>query len=242
MKTANSIAVRPRRTATRGSDAERLGAAALVDCYRRLSMSGTHLLQPVLQGSPPTQWEHYPPDDAISRDRRYQWFYHSHSPADRPGSTEHGHFHLFARIEDGADYIAAAERDFLGTIGATNSEAVTRHLLCIGMSPVGVPTSLFTVNRWVTGDMLLSISNTLLSLDLMQLDTGYPAIDSVLMGLSRLYRPEIRSLMRRRDAALRRRAAEGPGTLDDVNVEILSEISLDIDRRIERVLLDEPRR
>jgi hypothetical protein len=119
---------------------------------------------------------------------------------------------------------------------------VTRHLLCIGMSPIGVPISLFTVNRWVTGDLLLSRSNTLLLLDSMRLDTGYPAIDSVLMALSQLYRPEIRSLMRLRDAALRARADDGPGTLDDVDVEILSEISLDIDRRIECVLSDGPRR
>ena len=242
MKTANLIAVWPRRGATGAFDAERLGAAALVDQYRELARTGAHLLGPVLQGSPPTQWEHYPPDDAISRDRRYQWFYHSHSPADRPGSAEHGHFHLFARIDGCADTIAAcAEQEFMRRIGAQASEALTRHLICIGMSPVGVPISLFTVNRWVTGDMLLSMSNTLLLFDSMRLDTGYSAIDSVLMGLLQMYRPQIRSLMRRRDATLQRRAAEGPGILDDDKIEVLSEVALDIDRRIEQVLQNEAR-
>jgi Domain of unknown function (DUF6969) len=243
MRTAHSIAVRPRPRGTPAADAQRLGAAALMDCYRELSGTGAHLLDPVLQGSAPTQWEHYPPDDAISRDSRYQWFYHSHSAADRPGSAEHGHFHLFARMESCTDTIAAgAEQGFRRTIGATDSERPTGHLICIGMSPVGVPINLFTVNRWVTGDMLLSMSNTLLLLDSMRLDTGYSMIDSVLMGLLQMYRPEIRALMRKRDATLQGRAGAGPGTLDDVRVEVLSEVALDIDRRIGQVLQNQARR
>jgi hypothetical protein len=191
-----------------------------------------------LQGAP-TQWEHYPTEDAIGRDRRYQWYYHSHAPADRPAAIEHGHFHLFARMEGAAEKMdAAAESTFLGAVAASDSDAGTRHLLGIGMSRVGVPISLFTVNRWVTGDLLLSRSSTLALLESMELDTGYPTIDAVLTALSQLYRPEIRSLMRRRDAALRARAAKGPGTLDDTQVEILSEVSLDIDQRIASALTD----
>jgi hypothetical protein len=133
---------------------------------------------------------------------------------------------------------AAAESSFLGTLGASDSDAGTRHLLAIGMNPVGVPISLFTVNRWVTGDFLLSRSSTLVLLESMELNTGYPTIDAVLTTLSQLYRPEIRSLMSRRDAALRARAAKGPGTLDDTRVEVLSEVSLDIDQRIANALTD----
>jgi hypothetical protein len=61
---------------------------------------------------------------------------------------------------------------------------------------------------------------------------GYPTIDAVLTTLSQLYRPEIRSLMSRRDAALRTRAAKVPGTRDDTRVEVLSEVSLDIDSEL----------
>jgi hypothetical protein len=38
--------------------------------------------------------------------------------------------------------------------------------------------------------------------------------------------------MGRRDAALRVRAAGGKGTLDDIRIEVLSELSLDIDGHI----------
>jgi hypothetical protein len=228
---------RTRRSATPAANVERRGAKALVDTYERLALTRTHLLAPILQGASPTQWEHYPGDDAISVDRRYQWYYHSHSPADRPGSTEHGHFHLFARVEGAAEHVdASAERNFLSGLGEPASEAATRHLLCVGMSPLGVPISLFAVNRWVTGDLLLSRPSTLALLESMILDTGYPAIDAVLTGLAELYRTEIRTLMSQRNQSLRARAAKGPGTLDDPDVEVLSELALDLDGRIATAL------
>jgi hypothetical protein len=194
-----------------------------------------------LQGTPPTQWEHHPCDDAINHDRRFQWYYHSHSPADRPGSQEHGHFHLFARTEGAGGLIDShSEQTLLEDLAVPDSEATTRHLLCIGLSPLGVPISLFTVNRWVTGDLLLSSASSLRLLESMELNTGYPVIDAVLMALTQLYKPDIRALMRRRDAVLRARAAEGPGTLDDIRMEVLSEVSIDIDRRIATRLADDP--
>jgi hypothetical protein len=221
------------------SEVERRGAKALVDGYRRLARTRTHLLEPILRGAPPTQWEHYPSDDAISRNRCYQWYYHSHAPADRPESTEHGHFHLFARLEGAAEHINVdTERKFLARLAAPSSDAATRHLLCVGMSPVGVPINLFTVNRWVTGDLLLSRAGTLALLDSLILDTGYPLIDEMLTALLQFYRSEIRSLMSRRDAALRARAASGKGALDDNRLEVLSEVSVDIDQRIAKVLMD----
>src|SRR5258708_28655374 len=93
-------------------------------------------------------------------------------------------------------------------------------------------------SRWVTGDLLLSRSSTLALLESMELNTGNPKIDAVLTALSRLYRPEIRSLVIRRDSALRARAAKGPRTPDDTRVEVLSEVSLDIDQRISSALTD----
>lgn len=49
-------------------------------------------------------------------------------------------------------------------------------------------------------------------------------------------RPDVRSLMSRRDAALRARAAGGKGTLDDTRLEVLSQRWLNIDRRIATIL------
>ncbi len=208
-------------------------ARALVQSYSTLQRDGAHLLAPILGAQQPRQWDHYPSEDAVSKDGRYQWFYHSHDPEDRSAEVEHGHFHLFARIEKIANSIdLESEKEFLRTFGAHEQTANTRHLLAIGMSPIGLPTSLFTVNRWVTGDLPLSGSVTVSLLSKLRLATGYPVIDTVLTSVVRLHAPEIRDLVAERDRALLDRAAHGPGGLDDESLEVLSVRALDVDRRL----------
>ena len=111
--------------------------------------------------------------------------------------------------------------------------ARTRHLLAIGLDAVGVPISLFTVNRWVTGDQLLSSASSLrLLAATATLDTGRGPIDRLLAGLVGLYLPQIRTLFRERGQRLVARARRGAGTLDDESLEVLSELRVDLDRRI----------
>jgi hypothetical protein len=208
-------------------------AGQLLACYARLARRQAHLLDPLLGGKPPVQWVHYPEDDAIDARNGYQWFYHSHSPADRAASGEHGHVHLFARSDgSGARFETGEEREFLAPLGGTPTAAATRHLISIGMSPVGVPISLFTVNRWVTGDQLLSSPRTVALLHCLKLATGHPEIDLMLSALLRLYAADVVQLIRQRDNRLAERAGAGPGTLDDVSLEVLSELSLNVDERI----------
>jgi hypothetical protein len=224
---------RPRAPNTPDVATRLRGAGAIVRTYRKLAATGTHIVAPVLKGAAPVQWEHYPFENAFSSNGRYQWYYHSHSPADRPAAEEHGHFHLFARMEGIQRRLdPARERRFLATLAAEESPAPTRHLLGVGLNAQGVPISLFTVNRWVTGDLMLSGPTTVELLESMTLKTGFPAIDAVLVGLARLYQADIRALIRRRDATLRSRARQGAGTLDDERLEVLSELQLDIDRPI----------
>lgn len=235
-----TVSSRPSASAGSGSKIvgrARRGAQTLIECYTELARTNEHLLTPILHGTAPVQWEHYPADDAVDQAGVYQWFYHSHSPADRPDSTEHGHFHLFARTSGIASVIASkTEKAFLEELSAGAAGAATRHLLCIGMSPTGVPISLFTVNSWVTGDVLLSGPRTLKLLEALDLNTGYPAIDQCLTGLVGLYGREIHALVAARDEALRRRAASGSGTLDDTALEVLSSLPLQLDQQIEAVL------
>lgn len=208
-------------------------ARRIVHVYQVLARSGAHLLDPVLKGKPPTQWAHYPDDDAIDERRRFQWYYHSHSPADRPGAVEHGHFHLFART-DARRYPINPEREaaFLKKLGSEDSPSKTRHLLAISLNPVGVPISVFTTNRWVTGDQLLTSEGSLRLLQSMTLDTGNTLIDRLICSLIHLNRSELISLFRQRDRTLFARAKHGPGTIDDESVEVLSEFSVDLDRAI----------
>lgn len=216
-------------------DSVRAAALSLFQVYEDLAQRGAHLLGDLLHGQPPRQWAHYPADDA--RDPvGYQWFYHSHGPEDRPGAVEHGHIHLFARRPLwGRRLRSRAEAAFIELSGKRPAiDPPTRHLLSIGFNAKGLPTSLFAVNSWVTGDLMLNAGLTLDLLTHMRLDTGHAAIDEVLTSLVQLHRHELLVLMAHRDEALKRHDATDK--LADERLEKLSELHLDLDARLAEAL------
>lgn len=203
----------------------------LVDTYEELAERRAHLFGSLLGGQAPRQWDHYPEEDAISRDAGFQWFYHSHPPEDRPGAAEHGHIHLFARRKLWSRRLRSArELAFQARTGAPRKPVNTRHLLGVGFDARGVPISLFTVNSWVTGDLMLSASSTAALLGKLSLDTGHGAVDAVLGSLVCLFDAEIRSLLHARDQRLLR--GQECAVLSDESVEVLSEIPINLDEKL----------
>lgn len=212
------------------------GAEDLIGCYQELAQDARHLLQDLLHGEQPRQWEHYPHEDVIDSVHGYQYFYHSHAPEDREDAAEHGHFHLFARL-DNALHVPdeAAEQAFLTGMAADAASGNTANLLCVSLNARGVPTSFFTVNRWVTGDQLLSAPATLALLRGFVLETQeFTLVNRWLKALLQLFWPQIETLLQQRDAALLRLIAEGKALplLDNPMVEVLSECAIDIDQQI----------
>ncbi|WP_051610649.1 hypothetical protein [Pandoraea sp. E26] len=215
------------------SGAVRAAGLQLLGTYASLAERGEHLFGSLLAGEHPTQWAHYPEDDAIDPSGGFQWFYHSHSPQDRSSSAEHGHIHLFARRKRWSRFLSAhseSEVHFSRLEGAPIKKGDTRHLLAIGFDAKGLPTSLFTVNSWVTGDSMLSASSTAALLGRISLNTGHPHVDAVVQSVIRLYAGEIRGLLEERDRVLFGFA--GSEVLADESLEILSELSLDLDGKL----------
>ena len=220
-----------RRAARPPASAQSQAGARLLDAYGSLADSGEHLFGRLLMGNAPTQWAHYPEDDAFCRSGGYQWFYHSHSPEDRPGAVEHGHIHLFARRPLwGRRLQSNSEKAFAELCGHASSKANTRHLLTIGFDAKGIPISLFTVNSWVTCDLMLGAALSWELLSEMELDTGNELIDAVIESTVRLHLPELAKLLDARDRALATHAA--PNLLEDPTLELLSELPIDLDARL----------
>jgi hypothetical protein len=219
------------------SGAQGAAGLRLLATYADLARRGEHLLDGLLGGQLPKQWAHYPEDDAIDRERGYQWFYHSHSPEDRPGATEHGHIHLFARRKLWARRLRSGrELAFAELEGGPEGPVNTRHLLTIGFDAKGLPVSLFTVNSWVTGDLMLSAPTTVRLLEGMALDTGHRDVDAVIESVVRLYRTEIRDLLWRRDRALQ--GFDGEDVLANPSLEVLSECAVDVDAKLRALVGD----
>lgn len=208
-------------------------ALRLLETYAGLAQRGAHLFASLLGGQPPHQWCHYPQDDAIDHASGFQWFYHSHAPENRPGTgtSEHGHIHLFARRKLWARRLRSARELVFARLCAAPKELPnTRHLLSIGFDAKGVPASLFTVNSWVTGDLMLSAMGTAALLERLSLDTGHGEVDAVIECVVALCRDEIRSLLAARDRRLFSQHA--PGILHDEGLEVLSALAINIDEKL----------
>lgn len=207
----------------------------LLQTYADLSDTKGHLLDEVLGAAVPLQWAHYPPDDAIDLSSGFQWFYHSHSPEDRPVGSEHGHIHLFARRPLWSRRLqSCSEIEFRRICGSENTQTHTRHLLAIGLNAKGLPISLFTVNSWVTGDQMLSTKLTMQLLASIQLKTGHPRVDAVIESVVHLCLPEVESVLQKRDAKLA--SFTGANKLQDLGLELLSELPIDLDEKLKRLM------
>ena len=221
--------------AKHASCAMRAAGLCLLETYVDLAHRREHLLGRLLAGKRPKQWAHYPQDDAIDVGSGFQWFYHSHAPEDRTDSAEHGHIHLFARRKRWSRRLRShREIQFSQLSSDPERYFNTRHLLCIGFDAKGLPTSLFTVNSWVTGDLMLSAQTTADLLAQLTLCTGNADVDTVVESVVRLYSEEIRALLDTRDACL----FESPSgkVLADESLEVLSELKINVDEKLACVL------
>lgn len=204
----------------------------LLETYAALAERGEHLLSTLLAGRTPHQWAHYPEDDAIDKVSGFQWFYHSHSPEDRPGTVEHGHIHLFARRALWSRRLQSdAEKSFVALCGNPTFKPNTRHLLAIGLDAKGIPISLFMVNSWVTGDLMLNASLTLDLLATIRVDTGQPDVDVVIESVVQLCMPQVIELLQTRDRTLG--AYPGRCKWNAPELELLAEVPIDLDAILE---------
>lgn len=216
----------------------RAAGEQLLACYAQLAAGTAHLLDGLVEGRPLVHWEHYPAEDAIDRETGYQYFYHCHAPGRRRGGAEHGHFHLFARLDSGRHRLdQRREARFLAACGsAVEEDYVLAHLIAIGLDQKGVPRSVFTVNQWVTGDRLLSAPAVLRALAGFELRTaGDPLVNRWLAALLVLFRPQIENVLAARDRKLRAAAhtRRCRPVLQDHRVEVLSTVAVDIDAQLD---------
>lgn len=222
-----------KQQARTGNSLQSMQAAGLrlLQTYTELAQANTHLLSNLFSGELPLQWQHYPHDDAIDGSSGYQWFYHAHSADERLIQDEHGHIHIFAsRALWSRRLYSKDEEAFRRIAGGKQKKANTCHLLAISFSAKGLPISLFTVNSWVTGDVMLSRKLTLDLLQSIKLNTGYNHIDNVITSTILLYKNELQGLMAERDNCLAN--CKDLDKLNNHSLEVLSELKVDLDKKL----------
>ena len=216
---------------------EMAGAAdEIEECTRVLDKGGSNLVAEVLRGQGTfTEWNHYPPGDVYDNDSHSQYYYHAHPGELRSG--EHGHFHTFVRVKGMPKSTKPAPMP--STIERPSGKAALSHLIGISMDKKGVPTRLFTTNRWVTGETWYRAENVIGLLDLFVIGHAVPTwpTNRWIGAMIRLFRPQIRWLLEERDAAAAVWQAGNPDSIvyEDHGFEVPSVIDISVANQIRRV-------
>lgn len=206
----------------RGLQAMAKAALAVTDPMKRWAADGESVLHQLLGHQPPEAWKHFPEQDARDTRRGYRWYYHSHDTSERDG--EHGHFHLFSEHPSGVR----------GGVTLT-------HLIAIGIDPLGLPTRVFTVNRWVTDEVWRDADQVVRLLTRFRVagasGTAKADVGEWLAALVQIFEPQIRRTVLERDRSMRERASGGnrPNLRDDRRIEVISTCRVSLVHQIEAI-------
>lgn len=206
----------------------------VLEALRVMGKAGTNPVAQVLKHQGEfIELDHFPKGDVYDDESAAQYYYHAH----RSETGEHGHFHTFLRAKgfpvefQPAPYAGEAERPL-------GSEAIS-HLIAISMDRSGLPTGLFTTNRWVTGETFYCARSVIAMLDRFAIEHTHPclATNRWITAMLRLFRPQIEMLLLGRDKAIDNWATLYPDrdVFEDRDLEVTSEITIDIDEQAAQV-------
>ena len=203
---------------------------------RILARTGDNPVSELLRGQDGfTEWTHYPAGDVVDPVTHAVYYYHAHPNSGARG--EHGHFHTFLRASGMPPGIRPAPVEGLARTDIAG-EAMS-HLVAIAMDSYGVPCRLFATNRWVTGEVWYSGADVVAMLDRFVIAQARPSwpVNRWIGAMLRLFRPQIEVLVAARDAdvAARRESRPDRNVLDDRELEIVSEVAIDVERQIAAV-------
>ena len=142
-------------------------------------------------------------------------YYHCH-PASRAGNHrfkgEHGHFHIFVRLENTADKWS--------------------HLAALAMDNMGQPLGWFTVNQWVTGETWQSAATLMQQLKDVPYDKQTSLVENWLLSFVVLSHDALTQILQMRDVLLEKRqlssSKEDYDIKQDKELYLLSEVSINL--------------
>ncbi len=201
-------------------------------CYRYLDKANANIVGQVIANQGTFyEMDHYPDGDVYDDESHGQYYYHSHR------NGEHGHFHTFIRAKGMPKQIKPLPYDGEGAHPLGNDALC--HLIAISMSNPGYPISLFTTNKWVTGESWYSAEDTNALLEHFRIEHVFPClgVNMWIGAMLKLFTPQIKQLVVERDKSVEEWANKHPDedVYEDRNLEITSSITIDVAKQIAAV-------
>lgn len=217
----------------------------VLNCHRVLAKTDDTIVGELLKDHDGFyEWKHYPRGDAYDPESHCQYYYHTHSIGDR--EAEHGHFHCFL------DYDARPDGLMPILMPAPDEDGDTEtlsHLVGISMDEMSIPVRLFTVNRWVTDEVLYKAEDMIGMIDNFEIDTAQPSwpVNVWVSAMVQLYYPQVCELLTLRDRAFEDWQAGHPGESreemwENHDLEVTSVIEISVDDQIQVLVAEAGRR
>ena len=220
-------------------DLEAMAAAGdeILEVHRVLAKTGDNVVGELLKGHDTFyEWDHYPPGDVYDRETHSQFYYHAH-PVEERFANEHGHFHTFLRpggMPPGVKPAPVADFEM-----PDDPDDALSHLIAIAMDKQGLPIRLFTVNRWVTGEVWHKAADVCALVERFKIDHAQPSwpVNRWLTAMIRLFRPQIVALVRARDLRVAEWEARHPkrNVFEDRDLEVTSYTDISIEDQVRQV-------
>lgn len=209
----------------------------IVEIYRVLAKTDDNLVGELLKGHETFyEWDHYPPGDVYDRETHGQFYYHAHPFEDRFGG-EHGHFHTFIRPRGMPPGIKPAPVP--GYQPPEDPDDALSHLIAISMDSKGFPFRLFTVNRWVTGEVWYAAPDVTALLDHFKIDHTQPSwpVNRWITAMVRLFKPQIAGLLVMRDQSVAKWSQKHPSrdVYEDRELEVTSFLDIAVEDQVHAV-------
>ena len=155
----------------------------------------------------------YPADLLRFNKTGWRAYYHCH-PANRAGhhrfKGEHGHFHLFVRIN--------------------NSPDKWSHVAALAMDSMGQPLGWFTVNHWVTGEEWESASRLIDFISSPPYEEQDSLVETWLLSMLALSSDYVKTILLERDEVLKKYELKNNNqdVKQDREIYLLSEIPVNL--------------
>ncbi len=209
----------------------------VVEVHRVLAKSSDNVVGELLRGHETFfEWDHYPPGDVYDNEFHGQYYYHAHPP-DQRFENEHGHFHTFMRPKGMPVGIKPAPVP--GFKKPDDPDDELSHLIAIAMTKEGFPFRLFTVNRWVTGEVWYTAGDVTTLLDRFKIDHTRPSwpVNRWVTAMVALFKPQIAVLLEARDRAVADWAKAHPDidVYEDRELEVTSYFDISVEDHVRAV-------
>ncbi len=216
--------------------------AEVLNIHRVLAKTGANVVGELLKTQEGFfEWDHLPKGDVYDRETHAQYYYHAHV-ADQRFKGEHGHFHTFLRPKGMPADISPAE--IPGATLPEDKDNHLSHLVAVSMNSPGYAFRLFTVNRWVTGEVWYKAKQVKRMLDLFVIDHTWPSwpVNRWISAMVPLFKPQIIALIDARDRTIERWVAEVNDSdtphetvFEDREREVTSYLDINVNRQVKAI-------